>query len=123
MGDLDNKNVTVSLCGIEMNVKVASLPQTQMKGYMNGKVEPSDNEGMIFIFDEEIPLKFWMKNVKFPLDIIFFDSHLNYLNHYTMQCGSTKSYESIKPAMYALETRAGWCDRHLKGKPFLQIKM
>ncbi|MEM7289138.1 MAG: DUF192 domain-containing protein [Pseudomonadota bacterium] len=32
------------------------------------------NQGMLFQYDGETPVTFWMKNVAFPLDIIFISS-------------------------------------------------
>ena len=35
-----------------------------------------DNCGMLFIFNEENKHKFWMKDTKIPLDMIFINSNL-----------------------------------------------
>lgn len=34
----------------------------------------ADNQGMLFIFDKEGQYNFWMKNMRFPLDIIWIDA-------------------------------------------------
>src|SRR3989344_6752832 len=35
------------------------------------------NKGMIFVFDKEQLLGFWMQGMEFPLDMVFFDSKMN----------------------------------------------
>lgn len=34
------------------------------------KKNSSENQGMLFIYNHEQLLSFWMKNMKFPIDII-----------------------------------------------------
>ena len=38
---------------------------------LSGRDKLDKDKGMIFIFEEKGKHSFWMKNVKFPLDIIF----------------------------------------------------
>ena len=115
---IDGKDITASISGHPIKLKVASSEDTQRKGLM-GSSEPGYNEGMIFIYDVDDELQFWMKNVKFKLDIIFFDSKLNYINSFTMDeyDGSPdpdiKRYSSNGAAMYAVELKAGWINKFL----------
>jgi uncharacterized membrane protein (UPF0127 family) len=59
-----------------------------------------------------------MKDVIFDLDIIFFDSKLNYINHYTMKKmvsehnSNIPKYVSKKPAMFAIEIKPEWCNQN-----------
>lgn len=51
-------------------VEVADTADTQSRGLMYRKhLEP--DRGMLFVFDEEKPHAFWMKNTPIPLDMIF----------------------------------------------------
>ena len=58
--------------------------------------------------------------VKFPLDIIFFDSSMEYIEHYTMEPGheveekNLPKYKSTKPARFAVELPSGWCEKNMK---------
>jgi uncharacterized membrane protein (UPF0127 family) len=60
-----------------------------------------------------------MKNVKFPLDVIFFDTDMNYIGHETMQSGDSiddselPKYTSKLPARFAVEVKAGWADKNI----------
>lgn len=72
------------------------------------------NHGMLFIFPSERNRSFWMKNCRFPLDIIYFDKDLSLVNvvRGARPCRSAQcpSYHSAGPAMYVLELNAGLAD-------------
>lgn len=118
---VDGKEIEIKIADIPVLVKVASTPRTQAKGYMHSS-QPNDGEGMIFVYDTEQPLAFWMKNVNFPLDIVFFDSKLEYVDHLTMDAYNNSPdhilprYASKKPAQFAVELPAGWCDQNITKK-------
>jgi len=119
--DVDGVEIDARVANVPLRLKVASTPESQAQGYMNAKSEPMDGEGLLFVYDADQPLGFWMKNVKFPLDVIFFDSFMNYLGHETMEPGEglndeeQKIYSSKKPARFAVEVPAGWCDKNING--------
>jgi uncharacterized membrane protein (UPF0127 family) len=117
--DIDGKEIDAELSGVRLKLTVASTPQSQMKGYSESKASPSGNNGMLFIYDDDQPLSFWMKGVKFGLDIIFFDSEMNYIDHHTMEPGhevdenQLPKYQSKKPARFAVELPSGWCEKNM----------
>jgi len=117
--DVDGVEIEVLVANVPLRLRVASTPESQAQGYMNAESEPADGEGILFVYDVDRPLGFWMKDVKFPLDVIFFDSFMNYLGHETMKPGEGLSdeeqhiYSSKRPARFAVEVRAGWCDKNL----------
>ena len=53
-------------------VEIAKDEATREKGLMFRKYLPEDR-GMLFEFDTEEPVEFWMKNTPLSLDIIFID--------------------------------------------------
>jgi hypothetical protein len=116
---VDGKVITAEVAGKPLDLKVASTPRSQDKGYMGATAEPKDGEGILFVYDGEQPLSFWMKDVPFALDIIFFDSNMDYLGHETMQPHNGEpdheipQYFSKKPARFAVEVKSGWCKTHL----------
>jgi uncharacterized membrane protein (UPF0127 family) len=71
---------------------------------------PAD-EGMIFIFPDEAMRRFWMKNTRIPLDIMYFDKDLKMVSvsANTPPCRVSRcpSYPSAAPAKYVLELNAG----------------
>lgn len=67
-----------------------------------------DHQAMLFIFERESPLSFYMKNTQFPLDIIYLNEALQIVEVYR----NAKPFDptplpSRKPAKYVLEVNAG----------------
>lgn len=51
-------------------VRIADNPASRSLG-LSGTGILKENEGMLFLFSEEEIQKFWMKDMKFPIDIIW----------------------------------------------------
>jgi uncharacterized membrane protein (UPF0127 family) len=77
-----------------------------------------DDGGMLFVFEDERPLGFWMKNTLIPLSIGFFDARGVLIDIQEMKVAasimemSPPSYQSKGPALFALEMNTGWFARH-----------
>lgn len=118
--DIDGKEIEATVSDVKLMLTIASTEQSQAKGYSDHDSSPSDNKGMLFVYDRPMPLAFWMKRVKFPLDIIFFDDNMEYINHETMDPDDDlpdeklTQYRSLIPARYAVELPAGWCEKNMK---------
>ena len=101
---------SVVLGGERFKVEIADTQQKQALGLMFRESMPAD-EGMIFLFPNEAPRSFWMKNTRIPLDIMYFDKDLKMvsISANTPPCRVSRcpSYPSSKPAMYVLELNAG----------------
>ena len=65
--------------------------------------------GMLFVFDHEQPLSFWMKNTVIPLDIAYLDSDGTIVATHTMAPLDDRvgQYPSGSPARYVIEVSAG----------------
>ena len=66
---------------------------------------------MLFVFDREEPLSFWMKNTRLPLSIAFIDKGGRIVDIQDMEPFSLESHTSTHPARYALEMNQGWFER------------
>lgn len=71
----------------------------------------SPREGMLFVWEDEAPRAFWMKNTLIALDILHFDSERRLVDMHLAvpPCLSDRcpTYIGIRPARYVLEVPAG----------------
>ena len=56
--------------GFTVQARIADTPEKHEKGLMFVTKLP-ENEGMLFVFDQESKLTFWMKNTLIDLDMVF----------------------------------------------------
>jgi len=100
---------------LKIHADLADTPNKQTNGLV-WRSQLNDSEGMLFVFSSERSLNFWMKNMLIPIDIVFVTSDMKVINVYKSvpPCAndSCKPYASSKPAKYALELSAGFCERH-----------
>ncbi len=61
---------TVRFPAVTVAAEVAATPAAQRRG-LSGRVSLGDDEGMLFIYSQPGPYAFWMKDMHFPLDIIW----------------------------------------------------
>lgn len=108
--------VTARIAGKNIRVEIAQTEQQRSKGLMfRKKLDP--NSGMLFVFEVEKPLSFWMKNTLIPLSIGFFNSEKILVHKTEMVPASAidlniPTYSSQVPARYALEMPAGWFEKN-----------
>jgi uncharacterized protein len=67
------KPATVTIDSQSFNVTVATSETEREIGLSETK-SIAPNQGMIFLFDKAGYYSFWMKNMKFPIDIIFINN-------------------------------------------------
>lgn len=103
---------TLTLCkadGTELSVKaeLAVKPEDRNFGFMERKNIP-DGTGMLFIFEYDQILSFWMKNTPTPLSIAFITKDGKIKDIFDMQPFSLASISSTGYVRYALEVPQGW---------------
>lgn len=105
----------IALNGITLTVELADTPQKHEKGLMF-RERLADDRGMLFVFELEGPYSFWMKNVRFPLDIIWFDENRKavFIARNLQPCETSiwPSYTPDRNAKYVLEVNGGLVDRY-----------
>lgn len=55
-------------------VELETTPQQQQQG-LSGRASLAQNRGMLFVFKTPDRYPFWMKDMKFPLDMIFINNN------------------------------------------------
>ena len=68
-----NANPVVALGGATFNVELA-ITQAQRTQGLSGRAGLAPGAGMLFVFDAEGRYSFWMKEMRFPLDLIWVDA-------------------------------------------------
>lgn len=90
-----------------IDVEIADSDYERETGLMN-RHSMEDNQGMLFIFEEEAQRGFYMKNTYISLDLIFFSSDQQIVNiHEDAEPLSEETIPSREPAQYVLEINAG----------------
>ena len=93
---------------VALNVEIASTPKERERGLMF-RTSLGENNGMLFIFEYDDYLSFWMKNTVIPLDIAFVDSHGIIRDIYQMiPLDTSIFYNSSIPVRYAIEVNQWW---------------
>ncbi|MDR1788463.1 MAG: DUF192 domain-containing protein [Treponema sp.] len=93
-----------------LEVEVAETPEERQKGLMFRK-SLADGKGMLFIFEQDQVLGFWMKNTLIPLSIAFIAGDGTILEIRDMEPQSLRPVQSRRSARYALEVPQGWFTR------------
>ncbi len=90
-----------------VQAEIAIKAEDRNRGFMERKNIP-DGTGMLFIFERDQLLSFWMHNTPHPLSIAYIDSKGKIRNIYDMNPYSRDSIISTVSVRYALEVPQGW---------------
>lgn len=101
---INKKSIVVELARNDSERQLGLMHRTQM----------GENNGMLFVFEDEAPRSFWMKNTLIPLSIAYLNSDKVVVDIQEMEAmpksasAPIPTYPSRKPAKYALEMNRGW---------------
>ena len=89
------------------DIEVAITPEQQARGLMWRPVLGT-NKGMLFIFERQRPLSFWMQNTLIPLDMVFIDQNGKLVSIQRQATPLTRTPRpSEGPARFVLEIDGG----------------
>lgn len=101
--------------GFKVTAELAITEEQRQQGLMFRKGMKED-QGMLFIFEEENYYSFWMKNTYFPLDMLWLDSNrlIVHIEEDVPPCPvePCPSYMPARPARYVLELVSGSVKKH-----------
>ena len=72
-GSNGHQQVNVTVNGLVLVTDISVTNEQRTKG-LSEKDDLAENEAMLFVFGNEAKHTFWMKDMKFPIDIIWIDS-------------------------------------------------
>ncbi len=102
--------LVITAAGIEIPVEVADTSQKRSLG-LGKRSGLKKDWGMLFVFDKRKAHRFWMKDMQFPLDIIWLDNHrIVHIIHNAKPANSEDEPEvmtSPVPVNFVLEIAAG----------------
>lgn len=101
----------ITVDGTPVTAELADTPDLRSRGLMERAALKPDH-GMLFIYPDERPRSFWMRNTPLPLSIAYIDRAGRIVRLADMQPFDETSIPSRYPAMYALEMEQGWFLKH-----------
>lgn len=106
-------SATVRLGDAELEVLMADTPWRQRYG-LQGRRDLDDDSGMLFVFPSPERPTFARKTVPFDLEVVFADGDRRVTSIAVLDADHERA---TGPAgtRYAVEVRAGWCERHEVG--------
>jgi uncharacterized membrane protein (UPF0127 family) len=87
---------------------VASTPTAQAKG-LGGRLSLLPDHGMLFSFKEDATRCFWMKDMRFPVDIVWLDAqhHIRHIQSDVSPRSYPHTFCPPVPTRYVIELNAG----------------
>ena len=102
---------TIRVGEIPLVVEVAKEHATRQKGMMF-RANLAPDEAMLFIFDRDSNLAFWMKNTPVDLDLAYIRSDGSITQTERMKANVVEPVYSREPVRFALEVPPGWLQKH-----------
>jgi uncharacterized protein len=104
---------TVRVGGALVRAEVAGDAASRNRG-LAGRPALRDGQGMLFVYGDRTPRAFWMKEMRFPIDIVWIDRGrvTGVERDVPVPDSGLPLYRSPGPAGRALEVPAGWAARH-----------
>ncbi len=107
---LEKKMLTITKTDgttIILDTEIARTEEEKNFGYMERENIP-DGTGMLFVFDRDQIMNFWMKNTPTALTIAYIDSRGTIREMYDMTPFSLAGVTGTVSCRYALEVPQGW---------------
>lgn len=92
---------------LKVSAELAKTQEERNWGFMERKKIPNGT-GMLFVFESDQVLSFWMKNTPSPLSIAYIDRYGVIVDLYDMKPFDEKSVVSTRSVRFALEVPQGW---------------
>jgi uncharacterized protein len=113
---IDYLKAKVSINGLQLNAEIPTTRELMATG-LAVKNELREDESMLFVFEKPSRDSFWMKDMRFPIDIMWIDSNgrVVQIEQNLQPCPLVLVCPSYAPALdsqYVLETVSGLSQRY-----------
>lgn len=93
---------------VTLELEIASTTEARERG-LSYRQNLSEGTGMLFIFERPAKYSFWMKDMNFPIDMIWLDESFKVTG---LKVGATpssypKTFSPERDSLYVLETNVG----------------
>ena len=107
------RTAVVHIGGTTVRAEVAADTKAREQG-LSGRPSLAEGRGMLFVYPDHATRTFWMKGMRFPIDIIWIDRGrvAGIERNAPVPHGDLPLYSSQGPADDVLEVPAGWAGRH-----------
>jgi uncharacterized membrane protein (UPF0127 family) len=97
-------NVTIKINDVFVHTLIANTAKSHRDGLSILEKMNSD-EAMLFVFEKEDKHSFWMRNMKFPIDIVWLDKNKRvvYIKENAKPSDYPELYTPDKKAMFVIE--------------------
>jgi len=110
---INNNVINLKINDQILNIEVSDDALSKAKG-LSGRENLGENCGMIFLFSEEARHTFWMKDMNFPLDIIYVRENeiVEIFKNVPIfdEAGEITEIFPEQKADKIIELKSGWCD-------------
>jgi uncharacterized membrane protein (UPF0127 family) len=110
------RTAEIEVGGVPLIVELAIAPEERARG-LGYREELAPGSGMLFVADEAQPQSFWMKGMRFCLDIVWIEGGeiVGAAENACPDPAGTpdrerERFSSPEPVRYVLEVPAGWLD-------------
>lgn len=108
-----NKLYPLEIGSTKITVELAQSQGERGQG-LGDRKSLSPDQGMLFVFDKPDIYPFWMRDMQFPLDIIWLDENYQVVDMVTDLKPESypQSFAPAKKALYVLEVNAGVAEKN-----------
>lgn len=112
----ENEKKIIKINDTSIKVEVVDTPQTRTMG-LSGRETLPEGTGMLFIFDSPAQDGFWMKDMKFAIDIVWIDENYQIVDIDKSVLPETfpEVFYPDRAIKYVLEVPAGYTNQHQIG--------
>ena len=103
--------VTINTTTIQ--AEIANTDEKRRQG-LSGQPSLESKRGMLFIHEQASRHGYWMKEMQFPIDIIWIgqDKHVVDITKNATPASYPATFQPGRPAQYVLEVNAGFIDQY-----------